>query len=348
MKAPSLAIVGQDAHPAGPAEEVLMATCSRCASPVGTEAYLLEVENALRRAGFTDVHHVRLCEVCKREAASQPHATGAAASPPSAELPATAMAVSRRDFVTRLAGVAGVASAVVVGLSAATGLASPSDTRKHRWGMVIDTRRCVGCQACMVACKAENKTPPGVNYVVVTNNMLGERPDDKPVFSAKPCFHCEKPPCVDVCPVSATFKRKQDGIVVIDYDRCIGCRYCQTACPYGARYFDFGEDYAAQTGDGAYRPPSPEYNQFRVREHGSSPVGNVRKCTFCLHLQDENGEYDRAAGRWPSCAKTCTGHAIHFGDFLDPDSEVSRLIREHQTVRVKEELGAEPNVLYLL
>ena len=223
-------------------------------------------------------------------------------------------------------------------------------SRKRRYGMVVDTRRCVGCNACVVACKQENKTPSGVNYILVTHNTLGDRPDDKPLFTTKPCFHCEHPPCVDVCPVSATFKRSQDGIVVMDYDRCIGCRYCQTACPYAARFFDFGTNDRTQVNGKPYAAlvPSPEYGQFRPRGHEQSPIGNVRKCSFCLHLQDEKGVYDKAAGRWPACAKTCTGHAIFFGDFNDPDSEVSRLIREKQTVRFKEELGAEPNVHYLV
>jgi molybdopterin-containing oxidoreductase family iron-sulfur binding subunit len=220
--------------------------------------------------------------------------------------------------------------------------------RKFRYGMVIDTRRCVGCRACVVACKAENKTPPGVSYTVVVEEAVANRFDDKPIFMTKPCFHCENPPCVDVCPVSATFKRERDGIVVIDYDRCIGCRYCITGCPYGARSFDFGENYGAVVEGTAFAGvPSPEYGQFRIRSDGS-PVGNVRKCTFCLHLQDAEGRYDKTAGRWPSCAKTCTGHAIFFGDFNDPESEVSRLVRERQPVRLKEELGTEPNVHYLL
>jgi molybdopterin-containing oxidoreductase family iron-sulfur binding subunit len=227
--------------------------------------------------------------------------------------------------------------------------ATTSTQRKHRYGMVIDTRRCVGCRACMVACKAENKTPPGVFYTVVFDQLIEPRIDDKPLFMTKPCFHCGHPPCVDVCPVSATFKREQDGIVVVDYDRCIGCRYCMTACPYAARWFDFDENYPAVEEKTAYAGvPSPEYNQFRKREKHQSPVGNVRKCQFCMHLQDEKGAYNKAEGRWPACAKTCTGHAIFFGDFLDRNSEVSQLLRERVAVRLKEELGTEPNVFYLL
>lgn len=274
-----------------------------------------------------------------REVPTAAESIGGAAPPVQPET------ASRRDFVT---GVGGAAAAALAGLSPGPAAAAVVTARKHRWGMVIDSRRCVGCKACAVACKAENKTPPGVNYMLVTNNTFGPRPDDKPVFTAKPCFHCDEPPCVDACPVSATFKRQQDGIVVVDYDRCIGCRYCQTACPYSARSFDFGENYAARTTGAAYRPPSPEYNQYRARIPKVSPIGNVRKCTFCLHLQNGIGEYDRASGRWPACAKTCTTRAIHFGDFNDPDSGVSVLVRERRSVSLKHELGTEPNVVYLL
>lgn len=201
----------------------------------------------------------------------------------------------------------------------------------------------------MIACKAENKTPPGVTYTVVVDHVVEPRIDDKPLFMTKPCFHCENPSCVDLCPVSATFKRPQDGIVVVDYDRCIGCRYCMTACPYSARWFDFDENYPSIEERTPYAEvPSPEYRQFRRRVAGQSPVGNVRKCTFCLHLQGEDGDYDKAGGRWPACAKTCTGHAIHFGDLGDPQSEVHNLLRERVAVRLKEELGTQPNVYYLL
>jgi molybdopterin-containing oxidoreductase family iron-sulfur binding subunit len=262
--------------------------------------------------------------------------------------------VSRRGLLELLTGAgAGALAATLAGggIAAAAGeLAAPSTKRKFSYGMVIDTRRCVGCKSCVVACKAENKTPPGVNYMLVTSNAFGARPDDRPLFTAKPCYHCDEPPCVGVCPVSATFKRAQDGIVAVDYDRCIGCRYCQTACPYGARYFDFGESYPAVVGGALYESKvrSPEYGQFRQRTEGKSPIGNVRKCTYCVHLQDAQGRYDKAAGRWPACAKTCTGKAIQFGDLGDPGTEVSRLLRERQSVRLKEDLGTGPSVHYLL
>src|SRR3990170_7054006 len=200
--------------------------------------------------------------------------------------------VARREIVDRLikigAGALAVALAAGSGLSPVASALAESERgegQKHRYGMVIDTRRCIGCKACMVACKAENKTPPGVSYTVVVENGFGERPDNRPLFMTKPCFHCEHPPCVSVCPVGATFKRRQDGIVAVDYDRCIGCRYCIVACPYQNRYFDFGENYPAVSERAAYATvPSPEYRQFRARAAGRSPIGNVRKCTFCLHL----------------------------------------------------------------
>src|SRR3990172_5813237 len=164
--------------------------------------------------------------------------------------------VSRRDLIKR-AAVGAVAGAAVARTAVADATAP---VRKHHWGMVIDTRRCVGCEACVIACKTENKTPPGVFYTVVTKEPLSGSTTDKPVFMTKPCFHCEKPPCIPVCPVNATYKRKSDGIVVVDYDRCIGCRYCIAACPYGARYFDFGDEYELSPLAG--QTVSPENKQY--------------------------------------------------------------------------------------
>ncbi len=209
---------------------------------------------------------------------------------------------------------------------------------KKRYGMAIDLRRCVGCEACTIACKQENHTPPGVAYAKVIKEEVGEYPHVRRRFLPVLCNHCENPPCVDVCPVGATWKRAEDGIVVVDYDLCIGCRYCIAACPYGARYFDFGDSYHEPM-DEFERQPSPEYGEYRIRNPNTSPIGNVRKCTFCLHRL--------ARGEQPACVQTCMPHARIFGDLNDPDSEISRLVAERRGFRLKEELGTEPNVFYL-
>lgn len=209
---------------------------------------------------------------------------------------------------------------------------------KVRFGMVIDLRKCTGCRACTLACKAENMTPPEVSYNVVLEEEVGEYPNVRRMFMYKPCFHCENPPCVPVCPVQATWKREEDGIVVIDYDRCIGCRYCMTACPYGSRFIDLGMSYTDPL-QPYEQAASPEYAEYRVRAEGGSPIGNARKCHFCLHRLYQ--------GMLPACLETCIGRAIHFGDFNDPESVVSRLLASRSHVRLKEELGTEPNVYYL-
>lgn len=207
-----------------------------------------------------------------------------------------------------------------------------------RYVMVIDLKRCVDCDSCTIACKQENHTPPAIAYTRVIHKEMGTYPNVQRQFLPILCNHCENPPCVPVCPVGATWKRAEDGIVVVDYDKCIGCRYCMTACPYGARYFDFGENYnePPNTFEGE---PSPEYGQMRERRAGSSPIGNVRKCTFCLHRVEKGLE--------PACVQSCMPKARLFGDLNDPDSEVSRLLAERRSSRLKEELGTEPNVFYI-
>lgn len=212
---------------------------------------------------------------------------------------------------------------------------------KRHWSMVIDLRKCIACKACTVACKAENVTSPAVSYMVVMEQEVGTYPNARRTFVPRPCFQCDNPPCVPVCPVGATWKQEADGIVVIDYDACIGCRYCEMACPYGARYFDFGEYYNPPEVRQEYEvTPIPEYRENRVREDGVSPIGNVRKCTFCLHRVTE--------GLLPACVATCVGRALHFGDLDDPESLVFELLNSHATIRLKEELGTEPSVYYLI
>ena len=189
-----------------------------------------------------------------------------------------------------------------------------------------------------IACKQENHTPPGVAYAKVIKQEIGQYPHVRRTFLPILCNHCENPPCVDVCPVGATWKREEDGIVVVDYDLCIGCRYCMTACPYGARYFDFGDNYHEPL-DAFEEQPSPEYGKAWTRQ-GGSPIGNVRKCHFCLHRV--------ARGEEPACVLTCMARARIFGDLNNPESEISRLVAERRHFRLKEELGTEPNVYYLL
>ncbi len=212
---------------------------------------------------------------------------------------------------------------------------------KRHWIMVIDLRKCVGCRACTVSCISENKLPPGVVYRPVMEEEIGEFPNVRKRFLPRPCMHCDDPPCTPVCPVRATYKRP-DGIVVIDYEKCIGCRYCVTACPYGARSFDFGENFT----DGLpkvsenEKAPSFEYSRKWKREGQKSPIGNARKCHFCLHRIEQ--------GLLPQCVVTCIGRATFFGDKNNPRSLVSELIGQPNVMRLKEELGTEPSVYYLL
>ena len=223
---------------------------------------------------------------------------------------------------------------------------------ERRWVMVIDLRKCVGCHACTIACVAENKLPPGVVYRPVLEEEIGTYPNVTRRFTPRPCMQCDSPPCVPVCPVSATYKN-EEGVVVVDYDQCIGCRYCITACPYAARTFDYGETYTQDTpvaeglvvgqtvADGYERAANFEYGESWARnEQYASPIGNVRKCHFCLHRI--------AVGQLPACVTTCIGRATMFGDANDPDSLVSEMMAKPNVMRLKEELGTQPRVYYLM
>lgn len=221
---------------------------------------------------------------------------------------------------------------------------------ERRWVMVIDLRACVGCHGCTIACVAENKLPPGVVYRPVLEEEIGQYPQVTRRFVPRPCMQCDNPPCTGVCPVSATYTNEH-GVVAVDYEECIGCRACIAACPYGARTFDFGYTYTADTTDSGvvvgadqvarYEHASTfEYGKVHARSdlHGS-PVGNVRKCHFCMHRV--------LNGQLPACVTTCIGRATFFGDANDPDSLVSELIAKPNVMRLKEDLGTEPRVYYL-
>jgi molybdopterin-containing oxidoreductase family iron-sulfur binding subunit len=231
-------------------------------------------------------------------------------------------------------------------------MAKPVEQR--RWVMVIDTRKCVGCHACTIGCVAENKLPPGVVYRPVVTEEFGEFPNVQLRFTPRPCMQCDQPPCVPVCPVNATWKRP-DGIVAIDYDKCIGCRYCITACPYGARTSDFGEYYtdgaAVNDSEGAggavsgpHAPwedqPNHEYGKHWDRTGHGSPMGNARKCHFCLHRLE--------VGQLPMCATTCIGRATYFGDANDADSLVTELITKRNVQTLLPHKGTQPRVYYIV
>lgn len=251
----------------------------------------------------------------------------------------TPQGVSRRQFLRDAAVTVG---AGVIG----KGMIKPAHAETGvRWGMIVDLRKCVGCKSCTVACKVENHTPPGVAYCIVMEEEVGTYPSVRRKFTYRPCMQCSNSSCTKVCPVGATYTR-DDGIVVIDYDQCIGCRYCIAACPYGARSFDYGHEYHKDAN--VYETqPSPEYGENRVREHEQSPIGNVRKCTWCLHRVKK--------GLGPACAETCIGRAIHFGNVADPDGRcllhgehLNELMVTRNHIQLKEESGNNPSVYYLM
>jgi molybdopterin-containing oxidoreductase family iron-sulfur binding subunit len=217
-------------------------------------------------------------------------------------------------------------------------MAKPVEQR--HWMMVIDTRKCVGCHACTIACIAENKLPPGVVYRPVVTEEIGTFPNLAMRFTPRPCMQCDQPPCTPVCPVQATWKRP-DGIVAIDYDKCIGCGYGVTACPYNARTRDLGENYT--DGTPVLQPyeqqPNFEYGKHWDRKNHRSPVGNARKCMFCLHRLEH--------GMLPECVTSCIGRATFFGDSNEPKSLVNELAAKHNAMRLLEDKGTKPHVVYL-
>lgn len=202
-------------------------------------------------------------------------------------------------------------------------------------GMLIDTTRCTGCETCAIACKVENNLPNEVWWNRV--ETVGGAKQDTPAgcfpqlemsFLTVACQHCENPPCVPVCPTGATYKREEDGIVVVDYDKCIGCGACVQACPYdGVRTRN--EDAIE------YSVPFPVGNQNTQQ----SQPGTVSKCNFCVQRIDK--------GQEPACIEVCPMKARFFGDLDNPESEVSQLLEERESFTLHPEAGTNPNVHFL-
>ncbi|MBI4564695.1 MAG: 4Fe-4S dicluster domain-containing protein [Planctomycetes bacterium] len=220
--------------------------------------------------------------------------------------------------------------------------------------MVIDLDKCTGCRGCAAACRAENNIATagperaeegrGIYWMDLLTVEEGEYPNLRSQFIPTPCNHCENAPCVKVCPVGATYIN-EEGIVAQIWARCIGCRYCTTACPYTRRYFNW------------QAPSWPEEDRQRLNpDVATRPKGVVEKCTFCHHRIRAARESARAEGRLlsdadvrklPACAQSCPAEAIVFGDLNDPESEVSRLAASPRAFRLQEELGTHPKVVYL-
>jgi Fe-S-cluster-containing dehydrogenase component len=246
------------------------------------------------------------------------------------------MSIDRRTFL----GAAGLSALAIAGRSSIPALAAPP--LPVRWAMVIDPRKCLkdeDCTDCIAACDKAHNVPhlPEPAHEV---KWIWREPFDKAfpdqssryteeTLKGKPilvfCNHCENPPCVRVCPTKATWKRA-DGIVMMDWHRCIGCRYCVAACPYGSRSFN-------------WKDPRPYIVPLNP-EFPTRTKGVVEKCTFC--------EERLAKGQRPACVEGCKEKALVFGNLNDPTSEVRTLLRSRYSIRRKPELGTEPEIYYLV
>ena len=215
-----------------------------------------------------------------------------------------------------------------------------------RLGMVIDLKKCVGCQTCTVSCKVDNFVPPGIFWNDVYDYEVGEYPNVRRFFLPVPCMQCKNPPCKDVCPTGATIQR-EDGIIYVDYDICLGCGYCEVACPYRARSVYKKQAYYYGEETTTHEKFTPELRASYQRHK----TGTASKCTFCLSKIDEATGKGLESGvdaeATPTCVNSCITKARYFGDLDDPNSEVSRLIRERGGFRLLEELGTDPSVYYL-
>ncbi len=218
----------------------------------------------------------------------------------------------------------------------------------NKFIMVIDVGACIGCRTCVWGCKEENNipgtiSPPWIEVFELDSggNVTGhpspidlkrgattsyaEAPREGKWYLTAQCNHCDNPPCVKVCPTGATYKDNRDGLVLMDYDKCIGCRLCVVACPYNARRFNWWQGEV----------PSEKTNPLVPLR----PMGVVEKCTFCVHRTRR--------GKLPRCVEVCPVRARHFGNLNDPESEVSKILQSNLSFRLLEELNTSPQIWYI-
>lgn len=235
--------------------------------------------------------------------------------------------LARRSFMRRV-GAATAVAAVAPGLSLVSlAEARPADQKvssDQRWGLLIDVSKCAdGCRACVEACDRENGLGttgrPLTDAQWIRAVHLRDRATGRETWLPLLCQHCERPPCVDVCPTGASFRRA-DGIVLVDKHICIGCRYCMMACPYRARSF-IHEDLTGQ------------------KPHVPRGKGTVESCTLCVHRVD-------AGNPTTACADACPSKAIVFGDMKDPASEIHKLLKQTATRELREDLDLNTGVRY--
>ncbi len=227
-----------------------------------------------------------------------------------------------------------------------------ADQNKFKWGMVIDVDRCTGCEACVIACQAENNIPlneedrfhegRAIEWIRIERYWEGEYPNVKAKFLPVLCQHCENAPCEPVCPVYATYHNNQ-GMNVQVYNRCVGTRYCANNDPYQVRFFNFWEPQWPESLENQLNP------DVTVRTRGL-----MEKCSFCIQRirrterdLKNDGRDLRDGELQPACAQTCPTDALVFGNMKDPESRVSQLAKSDRHYKLLETLGTEPNVVYL-
>ena len=224
-----------------------------------------------------------------------------------------------------------------------------------KYAMAIDLSKCMGCRSCMEACKTENDTSENIFWMSVFRFEEDEFPDTKVGFLPRPCQHCENAPCVKVCPTGARFK--EDGLTLVNAKKCIGCRYCMVACPYGVNFFNWkkpkdnyyydwtAKDVEKDATKGEVPPwKNPDLDKKytskkRIVAGSGHYKGVTEKCTFCVQRLAKDQE--------PACVQNCPVGVYEFGDLEDPQSSISKYLSTKQSFQLKDELNTKPRVFYV-